>query len=88
MSDCPCHLTPEDTGERRRRTGLWIRLLGGHLREAVKVLLFSGGFTFHSKHRCTCDASSSHSRMIVAFHLMGGEIDVASCHKPSATERS
>jgi hypothetical protein len=47
MSDCPCHLTPEDTGERRRRTGLWIRLLGGHLREAVKALLFSGGFTLH-----------------------------------------
>ena len=45
MSDCPYHLTPEDTGERRRRTGLWIRLLGGHLREAVKALLFSGGFT-------------------------------------------
>jgi hypothetical protein len=45
MSDCPYHLTPEDTGERRRRTDLRIRLLGGHLREAVKVMLFSGGFT-------------------------------------------
>ncbi len=45
MSDCPYHLTPEDTGERRRRTDLRIRLLGGHLREAVKAMLFSGGFT-------------------------------------------
>jgi hypothetical protein len=26
MSDCPYHLTPEDTGERRRRTDLRIRL--------------------------------------------------------------
>jgi hypothetical protein len=44
MSDCPYHLTPEDTGERRRRTDLQIRLLGGHLRETVKAVLFSGGF--------------------------------------------
>ena len=44
MSDCPYHLTPEDTGERRRRTDP-PDPPRGHLREAVKDLLFSGGFT-------------------------------------------
>jgi|EndMetStandDraft_5_1072996.scaffolds.fasta_scaffold265822_2 hypothetical protein len=56
MSDCPYHLTPEDTGERRRRTDP-PDPPRGHLREAVKALLFSGGFTLHSKNRCTYDAS-------------------------------
>jgi len=45
MSDCPCHLTPEDTGERRRRTGLWTPPAWRPFTEAVKALLFSGGFT-------------------------------------------
>ena len=71
MSDCPYHLTPEDTGERRRRTDLRIRLPGGQLRKAVTALLFSGGFT------CSFDARAPRAyfifaRWIAFFRLIEG----------------